>query len=352
MGFKPLEALLLLTLLVFSTSLLKAEEQLNVAFILPLSGEHAGVCEGIQKGLELGLSELPAELRRKINVYYEDDQFSPQKSLLAFKRVVQQHDIDLILNASAPTGHPIAPVSEKLGIPFISLSSDRALVQGRERTFLFWVTPERIAEKTVEELKRRGFTRLARINAMNEGRLYLKQQLNKAGGEELKYLLDEDYNLSERDFRNYLTRLKAEQGVQAVLVNLFFGQIGLFARQAAELGIDLPIFGFEMMADPREIEQAQGALDGQVFISESLGGSAFVKKFEKAYPHASRLGAAYGYALVDIFKHLLTYSTKRGQIPKILRELKDFETVFGKISVSPDKRFDFPAVITPVAPSR
>jgi len=70
------------------------------------------------------------------------------------------------------------------------------------------------------------------------------------------------YTVESRDFRPFINKLKTKKDLDAIFVELFFGQPGLFAKQAKELGVKLPLFNVETFEDINELKLSEGALVG------------------------------------------------------------------------------------------
>lgn len=318
---------------------------LKVGIILPLSGEHVSATEGIKNGIDLALSELSDHDRQLIDVIFEDDQFIPKNTVSIFNKLVLEDNIDLVVNASAPTGHAIGPLAERSGITFISISSDKKLTKDKNGIFIFAVRPEELVEKQVEELKKRDLKTLARITGTNEGRYYLNTIFNNISKDNINIVVDEDYTLDARDFRAFITKVRTNKKIDGVIVNLFFGQVGLFAKQAKELGLKIPLVGYEMMGDPKEHESSRGALQGHWHVSDYSGTEEFQRKYQKRYSEASTFCAGNGYELVHLFLAIAKKELKRADIPDFIRGLQGWNTVLGPISMGSDNRFVLPATV-------
>ena len=334
---------LIVLLLVVFAAVAKAEPVYRVGVIVPLSGEHVSTCEGIRNGIQLALEELSDADKSLIEVTFEDDQFIPKNTASAFKKLLHKNNIDFVINASAPTGHAIAPLAEHNKVTFLSVSADKRLAEDYKFTFMFWVPGERIAEKAIETMYAEKVNNIARITGMNEGRYYLNKVFDEQSKGRIKVLLDEDYTLESRDFRSFITKVKGRKDIDAVAVNLYFGQVGLFAKQAKELKLEVPVYGFEMINDPNEIISAQGALRGVTYFTDFSGSAKFYKRYTKTFPGASTFAAANGYELIRLIVKIAKDKVTRENIPEYIRAMKPWDSSLGKVTLRSDDRFDLPA---------
>ncbi len=186
---KLLSVLTLLSVVIlFSTNIAISQERLpsenpttvKLGVILPLSGEAASVGEAVKNGISIGLQKLPADIRSKIELIYEDDRLAPLNTISAFHRLDSVQKVDIILNVSSGTANALAPISEQNKIPLIAIATDPAVVKGRKYAVNFWVTPEEEARVMVPEVLKRGYKNIARIITVQDFAISLKSHFETA----------------------------------------------------------------------------------------------------------------------------------------------------------------------------
>lgn len=156
---------------------------------------------------------------------------------------------------------------------------------------------------------------------------------------------DEEVPADARDFRPILLKLKQRERVDAIVAFVWFGQIGLFAKQARALGITAPIIGSDVFEDENELKSAEGALEGAWFpqIADPL--PEFKKKYEAAFPGASIYSAGNCHDIAMLIAEAL----RRGEnVSDFLNTVKDFPGALGRVSATGDHRFVFPSIIREV----
>ncbi len=338
--------LLLLIFLSVCTSIPTASsEALKVGIILPLTGHGASLGEAVKNGINLAYKKLPPNEQQQLLLFYEDDQSQPQFAVSAFQKLKTTDEIDVLLNASSTTGKAIAPLSERAKITFLSLAVDPLISRGRPHTFNFWVTPERLSELAVKECQLRGYKRIALVSTIHEGTRALVDAFLESSKGEFEIVLHEQFPPEMKDFRSSILRLKGKQNIDVIFNQLYLGQLGVFSKQARDLGLTLPSFALINYSDRREIEMASGALSGQWYIDSAEPKAEFVREFRKNYPNSSLLGASNGY---DVLMLLASWIRKRERgvsFVNYLRSVKDFEGVTGAFSASGDNRFTLEAAL-------
>lgn len=320
--------------------------EFRIGAILPLTGNAAALGQSIRNGMEMALSDLSADRRAGIKVIYEDDSNITRNSVAAYRRLTSSEKVQAVISSTAQPGLAIAPLAESDKVPLVSISLAPAIVAGRHYAFLLYVTPERMAQTIVEEAVRRGYRKVARVTVIAEGAQMLRKYLDEVNRGRFKFVIDEEYPLGETDFRLCLARIRQRKDIDAVFVNLNIGQIGLFARQAREQGINLPLFSNDLLSNPKEVADAQGALKGQWYVNQADGTVDFQKRYQERYPEAPLPRAGNGYDFIMLIDAALKSGVSSAEgLRLFLENVKDFKGAFGTYSSTGDHRFGIPAVV-------
>jgi len=129
--------------------------------------------------------------------------------------------------------------------------------------------------------------------------------------------------------------------------------LGLIARQAKQLGLNVPLLGGDGWDSPSLVEVAGDAMEGNFFSNHFSGEDQspviqdFIKKYRAKYNESPDAMAALGYDSAMI----LADAIKRagGTDPEKLRDAiaatKDFPGVTGKISIDEKRNASKSAVI-------
>lgn len=326
-----------------------ADGKLRTGVLLPLSGENAHIGEGCQNGMKLALENLDSNTRENLEFLYEDDRLDTKTSVSAFNKLVGQDKINVAVSFSSSTSKALGPIADNRKVPLIAIASDKGVVENRSHVVTFWVTPEEQAKLLVKEVKRRGYKRIARISAIHNATEAFREAFDKESAGNIEIPYEQEFLFDAKDFKPFLIQLKTHQNIDAIFVNLFFGQVGTFARQARELGIELPLFGIETFEDKNEVETSGGALVGQWYIQADEGNEKFLKQYRAKYPEASSYTSVNCYDVVLLLAHAIDQKMSPEQFITFLKTVKDFKGSGGTFSATGDNRFTLPAMVKMVA---
>lgn len=326
--------------------------EFKIGIIIALSGDWAHFADGASKAASLALEKLPAKLKPKVKLIFEDDQLSPARAVSAFQKLRNLDRVDAVITWSSGTSKAVAPLAEQSQLPMIAIASDPTVSRGRTYVFSLWVTPESQSVLLVTEALKKGYSRIARITTVHDGTIACREAFDRENNKRIEVALDAEYHSPEKDFRTYITKLKALKGVDAIMALLNPGQLGLFAKQAREAGLTLPLFGYEMFEDTSEMQIAEGALEGAWFVTSGDSEATFLDVFHAAYPGAATLTASNVFDAVALFAQLGETTTTSASVVKKLRELKDYHGTTGVFSATGDNRFSLPAALKQVEKSQ
>lgn len=319
-------------------------KKLRVGIIIPLTGDFSAYGESVRNGMELAISENTDDT---IQLYFEDDMGHPKESLKAFHKLVYLDKVNVVVTISAQPSLAVAPMAEAAKIPLISIAIPPKIVEGREYVFLYFATSERMASAMVDEASRRNIQSIARLSTIHDGRAEMKKQFDRYNEKKIKILFDEEVLPSERDFRTLIARISRMPDVQAIYTNLVLGQIGVFARQTKEMGLNIPLFTSEFFGDPNEIKVAEGALSDQWYVDQREPSAQFLGKLRKHFGESTPIfAAANGYDIILLLRSYISQHIPTGQeLVSLLKDVKNFSGSLGTYSMLSDHRMNIPVDI-------
>lgn len=319
---------------------------LRIGVILPLTGDGASTGAAVRNGMMLALEKLPRAVREQMQIYYEDDALQPKQTLAAYRELRQMKDIQAVVSLSSSTSKSLAPLTDLDQIPQIAIATDPKVVQGRKWVVNFWVTAEEEARLAAAEAVKRGYKRIARISSIHDFPLAMKEHFDKARAGRIQIALDEDYAPDNKDFRTYLAKLRQQKDMDAVLMVLMPGQLGVFAKQLRASGINLPMFGIETFEELSEVQASEGALIGQWYVNTDDPNHLFIDEFKARFPKSSLYGASNGHDIMLLLGSAVEHGYRTtAQVNQYLHTLKDFTGALGAYSASGDNRFTLPAAV-------
>ncbi len=331
-----------LTLNIIFISSVSAEDQYKIGVSLPLTGEGANVGNACKNGITLAREDLPADLKEKITVELQDDGMIPKNTVGVVTRFLNVSKVNALIALTSGCSNAVAPIAESKKTPLIAVATDPQIVKNRTYVFSNWVMPETESKLLSSHIIKQGYKKIAKISAIHD--MYIA--MNKTMDEELKgkvdYAFSEEVTSDLKDFKPILIKLKSHKDIDAISVGLWMGQIGIFAKQARELGINLPLLGYEFFEDPDEQKASQGTLVGQYYVNAADAEESFLKRYNQRFPNTANFSAANCYDAVTLFANALKQGKKAEEY---LSSLKDFSGALGTYSATGDHRFTVPAAI-------
>ena len=321
------------------------DSTIRVGVILPLSGDAASTGEACRNGMKMAYQKLPADAQKRIKLIFEDDALSLRNAVAAFQKLMAVDKIDVLVTVYSGCSKAVAPLAEENKIPQLAIASDPDVVRGRKYVMNFWTPPQEEVKVALPEAVRRGYKRIARITTVQQGLLAIKSAFDCDNRGQISIVLDEEYIGDARDFRPFLTKVRRLKDLDAILVLLINGQAGLFAKQAREMGVKLPLFNFEVFEDAQEQALAEGALVGHWYVNADDPSDAFLREYAREFPGASFFGAGNSHDAVLLLSAAIEQDASREGINSFLHNVKDFSGVMGVYSATPDNRFTLPAAI-------
>jgi branched-chain amino acid transport system substrate-binding protein len=178
---------------------------------------------------------------------------------------------------------------------------------------------------------------------------FFEASFTKLGGQ----IVDkQSYTQGDRDYKGQLTAIRAKNP-EVIYVPGYYGEVGVIAKQAEQLGIDKPMLGGDGWDATQLWELGGSSLNGD-FISNHYSvddPSPAIQKFVAAYKarngSAPDALAALGYdamkVLADAIKRAGT--TEGPALKDAINATKDFPGVTGTITIDADRNAVKPAVV-------
>ena len=221
--------LLLLATLLNLSALCVAQEIIQIGAILPLSGEASSMGVACQNGMKLAWEEFPKDLQGRVKLSFEDDGLKSVNTVAAFRKLVNIESAAAVITFSSGPSLSVSPLADAQNVPVVAFASDENVVKDRKYSVNFWVTPDTEAQVMLPEMKRRGYKRIARITTIQSGVEAVSRAFDRENKGKVPILLDEQYSPDTKDFKPYLSKLSTRTDVDATMLLLMPGHLGLFA---------------------------------------------------------------------------------------------------------------------------
>ncbi|MCK4387023.1 MAG: ABC transporter substrate-binding protein [Candidatus Pacebacteria bacterium] len=295
-----------------------ANEPIKIGFIGPLTGDMATYGETEKNTIEIALEEInqSGELKRKLEVIYEDGKCSGKDAVTAAQKLINIDKVHIILGGLCSTETlGVAPLVESNKvILFSSLSSNPSISQAGDYIFRNSPSDSEFGRADAEFIVSQGIKRVAIITENTDYSQGVREIMKNIFQEKnIDIVADEIFNSGTKDFRTYLTKIKSVNP-EAIYINPggSAAVAGLIPKQIGELGIkNVKIFGNFLLGDKEALSVGGQAMEGIIFSDSKdltqLSGSLIEKyksKFEKDPAHDALVAARYDsvYIIKDAIK--------------------------------------------------
>ncbi|MDD4990020.1 MAG: ABC transporter substrate-binding protein [Candidatus Pacebacteria bacterium] len=309
----------------------------KIGVILPLTGNTAFMGESCRKAMVMAQEQL-GNTKYDYQLIFEDDGMDKIKTASAFSKLANIDKVDAVVSWSSGSGNVVSPMAEQNKIIHFGIASDANVAKG-DYNFTHLTPPESEAVKMVQELVKRQISKIALVGLNQEGVVatfnFLRSKMAGAG---IEIVFDALLSGEQMDFKTEIQKIKNAKP-QIVVLEFFSPQIEIFASQAKELGLDIPLTAIEAF----EFSERPELFNGLWYVQVADPTNDFVKLYQEKYNDEPKLGAANGF---DVFNLLMKGFEIVGQNQKVkpvneevikaLEQIKDFPGAVGLISVLPE----------------
>ena len=339
-----------------------ASGDIVIGHVASLTGDTATFGVSADEGIRLALDEVNEKgvLGKKIKVNTEDDRSQGDEAKTAANKLITQDHVVAILGEIASSRSiAIAPVCEDAKIPMLSPGSTNPKVTmdsstGKVYDYVFrncFIDPfQGTAVATFAmnaKPKGLGLKRFAVLYPNNSDygvglKDFFINAVKSKGGEITG--VEAYAEKTDTDFRAQLTKLKGANP-EAIFCSGYYTEAGLIAKQARELGINVPLMGGDGWDSDQTLKIGGSAVNGCYFSNHYSPDEdrpevkKFVADYKKKYngkvPDAM---AILGYDSMRIMAAAIEKagSTDGDKIRDALASTKDFPGASGKTTINAD----------------
>lgn len=294
---------------------------------------------------------------RQITILSEDDEGRPEKAATVVTKLIDQDRVIALLGEVA-SGNSLAaaPKAQAAHVPMISPSSTNpAVTQVGDYIFrVCFIDPfqgEVMAKFAANTLKAKSAAIMLDFNSPYSRGLteFFEKSFTQLGG---RVLSKQSYTQGDRDYKGQLTSIRS-LNPDVIYVPGYYGEVGVIAKQAKQLGIKAPLLGGDGWDAPQLWELGGDALNGS-FISNhysvedpSPAIQKFVTDFKGRYNVVPDALAALGYDAMRVLADALKRSgTSQGPaLRDAITATKEFPGVTGVITINAERNAVKPAVV-------
>lgn len=263
-------AVLFLFLLIFSCA--KKEDVIVLGEFGSLTGVTATFGKSTQRGIEMALEELnqAGGVEGKLfRIVVEDDQSKPEEAATAVKKLINQDKVLLVLGEVASSRTLAgAPICQEAKVPLITpASTNPKVTQIGDYIFrVCFIDPfqgevmAKFARNTLKVSKAAILKDIKNDYSVGLAQFFTETFTNLGG----QVITEESYAEGDIEFRAQLTAIKAKNP-EVIFIPGYYTEIGLIARQARDLGINVPLIGGDGWDSPRLVEIGGKALENTYY---------------------------------------------------------------------------------------
>src|SRR5437667_9266307 len=317
---------------------------IKIGMCVPVTGPAAEQGLWAQNGAKLALAAVNKAggiLGKQVELVIEDDQTTNPGIVLAFSKLAAQPDIVAFLGSIRSTQvHAMAPDVLKLGKPVMIGGTDPNLTHmGNQWLFRFRPNDSYsgrvIADYGVNTLGKKKWAVLHSTDAFGiAGGKALSAALEKLGS---PAVLVQGYANQSQDFTPVVLAIKQSGADILGSYFTFENDLGIFARQLRQLGVNIPWVGSPSIVNVSATKLAGPALYGTYGVADYAEDSnpaskAFGTAYREAYKTAPDNQSAWPYDAVTILAAAINKagSTDPGKIREAILSIKKYAGAEGE----------------------
>lgn len=297
----------------------------------------AAVGTGIRNAILLAQQENDPQ--HEVEFLFDDDGFDPKRTVASVMKFIEQDKVEGLIVFGSGTALAVNGIAEKHQIPMMALGNSKKMIADKRYVMMHFLNTDTENEVVVQEVRRRGYQRIAVICSSHDAMLDLSNSFSRTLPD--RVVLSLEVLLGDSDFRAAITRIKASNA-DAVYNVLLTGAASIFAKQLHEAGFSGELFSTHAVHDWNEVKNSQGALIGTWFVTGNvLNDKGFADRYEAAFKDPPMVAAANGYDAAKLF----IKAAKSADMNRYLHEVRDFEGVLGAYRLNPAGYFQLPAAL-------
>lgn len=332
-----------------------------------LTGSTATFGISTRNGIDMAIEQVNAAggvLGKPVRVIVEDTEGRPELAQTVVTKLITSNKVVAVLGEVASSlTLAAAPVAQQNQIPLITPSSTNpGVTQIGDYIFrVCFIDPFQGLVMAKFAKNSLGVQRVAVLrdirNDYSVGLADVFVENFRAMGGQI--VADVSYSAGDTDFSAQLTSI-APSRPEAIFVPGYYTEVGLIARQAKQLGLNIPLLGGDGWDSPRLTEIGGEALSGSYFSNHYSADDPdpaiqkFVSEYRSRFNQVPDGLAALGYDAAMILFDAMERagSTEPQAVRDALAETQNFAGVTGVITIDGERNAVKPAVILKITDGR
>jgi len=324
-------------------------EPIRIGVYLPMTGSVESYGKSEWDGIKAANAMMPQLLGRDIKLVLANTNSDRTEAAKAVDTLIRwDKAVGIIGEAISSDSIAGGRVGERYQIPMITPTATNPLVTEGKRYYFraCFSDPFQgeiaalLAMKTLGAKTAVAIVDITQDYCVGLGNYFVKSFLSRGG----KVLYTAYIQSGDKDFRAVLSMVQASKP-DVVYVPNYYTEVALMAKQAKDLGINVPVVSGDAAQSEELIKLGGKAVEGMYFtahfaeaaVTTKLGKDvlAFYKKmYNKDLDGFGAMGADAYFLLFDAMRR--ANSVEGPKVREALATTKDFEGVTGKISIGDD----------------
>ncbi len=312
---------------------LLAGSKVELACLLPLSGQLSNIGFRVQRGMELAAKKAPVEL------VFKDTRTDAETAAAITRELAQDENVLAVLGPlSSSVAQSAATAAQAAGLPLVALSQKDGLTQTGNWIFQAFLRPRQQVRALVRQAMSMGIKRYAMLYPESSyGRTFsqnFQDEVKAQGGE----VAAASYSPGSQEFGPTLTSLAAEikppaEGTPAPLALFIPDDAATVGTIAGSLA-GSPLAGAQLLGtnllNTNAPEAGAAALQGVIFPDAFFAGDPnpavqkFITAYRQKYGEEPDYLATQGYVVMSVMARVAAShpALSRAALPQILLGLK------------------------------
>ncbi|MEI7449540.1 MAG: ABC transporter substrate-binding protein [Desulfomonile sp.] len=362
---KRLVSLLVIAFLLMATAVVYGAEPIKIGAFYSLSGPAAAIGTPTKLVTQMVVEKLNKEggiNGRPIELVLGDTESEPTKAVMVAKKFINVDKVAAIIGPDrTDLGMAVKKLMEDAGVPiFMTVGGDPVIMGGGQLGTFHWVfkSPQRSSvavAKLYGHLKKQKLTKIALITASDgfgkDGKGWLEKLAPEYG---LTIVADESFNPKDTDMTSQLSKL-ASSNADAIVCWTIGPAGAIVAKNVKQLNMKTPLFQCHGLPDPKYVELAGTASEGNMMPSTKLMAwellpdsdpqKAVIKDFvhlyndvynyNKQFPINTHSGYAWDAVLI-VANAMKKAGTDPAKLRDAIEQTKDYVGVSGIYNLTPE----------------
>ena len=350
-------AVILAITLMMGATVLEAAETYKIGGVFAVTGRASFLGDPEKKSMEMAAEAINAAGGidgRKVEVVIYDTEGDPTKAVMGVSKLLNKDRVVAIVGPSTtPTTLAVVGAAEKANTPLISCAAGNKITSPVKPLIFKTAQSDILAVAAIyAQMQQAGIKKVGLMTVSNafgeSGRQQLEEQASKFG---LEVVAGEKFGGKDTDMTAQLTKIRGAKPDAIVCWGTNPGP-AVVAKNAQQLGIEIPLYQSHGVASPKFIELAGDAAEGiilptgKILVADLLADSDpqkavlkdYADKYRAKYNQPPSGFGGYAYDAMQILAQTLPGTD--GDAAKLqanIENLKGLVGVSGTFNFSPEE---------------